>query len=484
MDLRNLTLLHSNDLHGDFFVEEEGHVLVGGVSMLSGYVNKTKSEIENSIYVIAGDMLQGSIIDNEFKGISTIDIINMLKPDVVTLGNHEIDYGLGHLMFLEKCAKFPIINANLYIKITGTRLFKSHLIYQIGGMNILFIGIITNEVIAQATDTLISSFVDIEEAALSVESICNSYKTIDIDFTIILTHIGIDDDIKLAKLLNPDLGVDLIIGGHSHTYMEKPLKVNDILIAQAGVGTNHIGRFDLIINADTNSVHDYKWELIPIDSSHCERDKELDELLDNYNEKVEGKYNRVLRRLDKVYTHPDRYMETDLGNLITDIYWQCLGVDIFIYGSGSIRGESLGEIVTLKDLREVVPYEDKLYCIWLKGSELINIIENYFRNYNTGKTREFYQFSRHVHIIFDKRTNKIEEFIYYRKPLRKEKVYSLGLQGFHFNMMEEIFEISKKDISKYKMPKVVSTCSREMLDEFFATELPIKSKIEDRIILK
>ena len=110
---KKLTLLHSNDMHGDFLAEDLDSKLVGGVSMLSGYINKVRSEEPNTLYCIAGDMFRGSIIDAEFQGISTIEIMNMLAPDVVTLGNHETDYGVAHLLFLEKCATFPIINANL-----------------------------------------------------------------------------------------------------------------------------------------------------------------------------------------------------------------------------------------------------------------------------------------------------------------------------------------------------------------------------------
>ena len=126
-DLRKLTLLHSNDMHGDFMSERIDNVLVGGVSMLSGYIDKVRKEEENVVYVIAGDMFRGSIIDSEYRGISTIEIVNMLSPDVVTLGNHEVDYGIAHLLFIEKLAKFPIINSIYYIKITS-RLFKPYLL--------------------------------------------------------------------------------------------------------------------------------------------------------------------------------------------------------------------------------------------------------------------------------------------------------------------------------------------------------------------
>ena len=114
--LKKLTLLHSNDMHGDFLAEQIDDELVGGVGLLSGYINKVRQEEKNVLYAIAGDMFCGSIIDSEFHGVSTIQIMNMLAPDIVTVGNHEVDYGVAHLLFLEKCAEFPIINANLYIK--------------------------------------------------------------------------------------------------------------------------------------------------------------------------------------------------------------------------------------------------------------------------------------------------------------------------------------------------------------------------------
>ena len=179
-NLKKLTILHSNDMHGDFLAERIDERLVGGVSLLSGYVNKVRREEKNVIYAIAGDMFRGSVIDSEYKGTSTIGIMNLMGPDVATIGNHEVDYGLAHLLFLEKCADFPIINANLHIKSNGRRMFRPFWIAHIDGMKILFIGIITEEVLAATkTDELIGSFVDIGEAAREVGNFCNAYNAID-----------------------------------------------------------------------------------------------------------------------------------------------------------------------------------------------------------------------------------------------------------------------------------------------------------------
>jgi 5'-nucleotidase len=247
MHTKKFTILHSNDMHGDFFSEDakEKGELIGGLALLSGYINKVRAQEENVLYVISGDMLQGSTIDTEYKGISTIEIMNYLAPDVVALGNHEFDYGLPHLLFLEKMANFPIVNANLYIKKYNRRLMQPFKILTKAGFQIMFTGIITEKVIdAIKQDDLIGSFITLQEASREVGKICNAYKHDDIDLTILLTHIGIESDIALAKILHPDWGVDMIIGGHSHTILEKPKKINKILIAQAGVGTDQIGQLE------------------------------------------------------------------------------------------------------------------------------------------------------------------------------------------------------------------------------------------------
>lgn len=219
-DLLKLTLLHSNDMHGDFLAEvQEGQgKLIGGLGLLSGYISQVRAEEEHVIYAIAGDMVQGSLIDAEYKGASTIELMNFLSPDVVTLGNHELDYGLPHLLFLEKVANFPIVNANLYMKKYGKRLMTPYIIMDVGGFKVMFIGIITESTMDSiALDQLIGTFISIEDAADEVGKICNAYKNHDIDLTIALTHIGFESDLELAGLLDPAWGVDLIIGGHTHT---------------------------------------------------------------------------------------------------------------------------------------------------------------------------------------------------------------------------------------------------------------------------
>lgn len=484
-DLKKLTILHSNDLHGDFLDENVNGDLVGGLSLLSGYVNKVRSEEESAIYCIAGDMFRGSVIDSEYKGVSTIEIMNMLSPDVVTIGNHETDYGIAHLLFIEKCAKFPIINANLHIKTNGARLFKPYHIMEIDGLKILFIGIITEEVLSQTkSESIIGSFIDINEASTEVGRICNTYRTEDIDLTVLLTHIGYEEDKKLAASLDPAWGVDIIVGGHSHTKIEEPAKVNDILIVQAGTGTDEIGRFDLIIDKDTNSVHSYEWQSIPINASTCEKDSSIEEIITYYKSQTDKKYSRLVSRFKRQLTHPSRYRETELGNLFADIFAKCLDIDIMLLGSGSVRNTEMGPIVLYSDLCECFPYDDSINMLKVTGAQLKQMIAYMLRDEVwEGSHSEFYQFSDALRVTYDRTSHEFVEFLYNGSEIASDRIYRIGLQYFHFKNVEDFFSVPYKEIVKNGDPKVLATSCRDVIDEYLSNNQFLDSCVCGRLTL-
>ena len=142
MSIKDLTILHSNDMHGHFTgKKDENGKLTGSLAQVSGYVNQVKAENPNTLYCVAGDVFQGSLIDSDFQGLSTANILNMLDMDLMSLGNHELDYGISHMMFVDKCLDSTIINANFKVKGKDVHLFQPYKIVEINGMKLLFIGI-------------------------------------------------------------------------------------------------------------------------------------------------------------------------------------------------------------------------------------------------------------------------------------------------------------------------------------------------------
>ena len=193
-------------------------------------------------------------------------------------------------------------------------------------------------------------------------------RTMTSTFTVLLTHIGYDSDIELARLLKPEWGVDMIIGGHSHTILEQPAKVNNVLIAQAGIGTNQIGRFDIIVDDDTTLIVEWKWKLIPIEEGIAEPDERLKEYIDTFAVEVDRKYNAIICKFTELFTHPKREIETSLGNLFADGLAETAECDVMLVGSGFIRSKELGPVVTLKDYRSCFPFEDYLTRFVISGA--------------------------------------------------------------------------------------------------------------------
>jgi 5'-nucleotidase len=472
-------------MHGDFLAESRGEEgkLIGGLALLSGYINKVRSEEENVIYIISGDMVQGSIIDSEYKGISTIEIMNYLAPDVVSLGNHEFDYGLPHLLFLEKMANFPIVNANLYIEQYNKRLMSPYIIINKASFDILFTGIITEKVMDTISmDRDVGSFITLQEACAEVGKITNAYKNDDIDLTILLTHIGFDSDKELAAMLNPEWGVDLIIGGHSHTILDKPEKVNGIYIAQAGVGTDQVGRFDVIVDDDTNSIVEYKWQLIPIDDDIADPDLKLQKYIDSFKEVVDRKYNTIICKLGEMLTHPLREEETSLGNLIADAFAQCANADVMFLGSGSVRVKELGPLVTLSNFISCFPYNDTLNRFTITGEQLKRVFSHIMRPDNRSGEGECYQVNRGVKAVYNDSLKQLQSLSINEEPVSDSGTYTICMQGYHYSNSAEYLNIAGEELARIEKPRIVSTSAQEVLEEFLRNNQNIISRVEGRLI--
>lgn len=487
MNTKRLTILHSNDMHGDFLSELDSGSgdTIGGLSLLSGYINQVRAEEKNVLYTISGDMVQGSIIDSEYKGISTIEIMNYLSPDCGSLGNHELDYGLPQLLFLDKMANFPIINANMYIKKYNKRLMAPYLIKKIDGFDILLIGIVTETIMdALRLDNQIGTFISLEDASTEVGRICDAYKNDDIDLTILLTHIGLESDKALAAMLKPEWGVDMILGGHSHSYMQQPEIVNDILIAQAAVGTNQIGRFDLLVDDDTNAIVDWKWRLVPIHSEDIRPDLELQKFIESYKTVVDAKYNTLLCRMSKMLTHPSREVETDLGNLISDIFAENGNLDVAFIGSGSIRTKELGPVVTLRDLKQLFPYDDSFSRYTVSGDQLNGIFSHIMRKENRNGEGECYQVNHGVRAVYDEVFDRLVSLDIGDNPVELDRTYQIGLQSYHAINCEENLGLNMETLSKLNPPKVLATSMQSVIDEYLREHQAIKRVVEGRLVYR
>ena len=482
--MKKLTILHSNDMHGDFFPDIQDGKSTGGISRLGGYVEKVRKEEENTLFVIAGDMFRGSIIDSDYMGLSTIDLVNLLMPDVATIGNHEVDYGIAHLLFLEKCCKFPVVCANMFVTMNNTRLFQPYINIEIGGMKILFIGILTQEVLSSTKgEKIIGTLIDVEAAAREVGVICDNYRTTDTDMTILLTHIGIENDRLLAECLDPEWGVDIIIGGHSHTFMDEPEIINGVPVVQAGNGTKQLGRFDIEYNGKKKKISSLKWQCIPVNEDTADTDPTIDEVLELYREESDYKYRRIVTRLARKLTHPTRIQETELGNLYADMMQEDSSFDIMLFGSGAIRKKELGPIVEYSQMLENTPFDDVVHMLEVTGAQFRRMVQFIMRDEAWEGHTEFYQFSKGVRIVYRKSTHTIEEFKFNGEDITADMRLKIAMQHYHYISFDEFFNVPLSEVIANKKPRIVITSVNNVVEEYFTTHQGLDAHVEGRIVI-
>ena len=481
-EIKKLTILHSNDLHGAFYPEERNGRSSGGISFLAGKLNEIRKAEKDCLYVIAGDLFKGSLIDHDFKGISTIELINLLEPDVVSIGNHEVDYGIAHLLFLEKCARFNIINANMYVTGSKKRLFDPYKIIEIDGMKVMFIGLVTPDILLSAKgEDLIFDYLRVDDALYEIRAILDAYRTTDVDLTVLVTHIGYDQDKVLAEKIDPKLGVDLIIGAHSHTLLKKPKVVNGIPIVQVGSGFDHLGRFDLAIDTEKHRLQSFEWSLIDIDEDSCRKDAMMEAVLEAYAGEVKLKSEQVLTTFKRQLSHPSRKEESELANLFADLMKEDSSFDVMMLGTGSFRSKKLGPVVDYLSFKEAYPFDNAIYMMEVNGGTLRKICHHFLReSYLSKGSSEYFAFSKGMKAVYDAKTDVLIECSYEGKALDEDDHLKLALQEFHLNNCEEFLGVSLEELSMYKEPVLVVNSDVMTYEEMLRNRFELDAKTEGR----
>ncbi|CUS83511.1 Calcineurin-like phosphoesterase [Candidatus Kryptonium thompsonii] len=262
-NLEKILILHWNDFHSQNVpmrsICSDTPCYVGGTANLLGLINKFRTEEKNVLVLNAGDDFQGTPISSLTKGRSQIELMNLINPDAMTLGNHEFDYGRDALEENLKLAKFKVICANLWDKRKGNLFTKPYTVKNLGKAKVGVIGLTTPELFKLS---LRENLKDLE--LLDIEKVTRQYinelKTKEkVDLIIALTHLGVQADSLLAVKF-PE--IKIIIGGHSHTVLKEPKIVNGVIICQAGSRGEYLGYLEAMIDVDGDSVYSYKGKLI------------------------------------------------------------------------------------------------------------------------------------------------------------------------------------------------------------------------------
>ena len=434
--MKKLTILHANDFHGQIsFKTDKDYNLVGGISLLSGYIKKARREDTRVFCAVCGDILQDNIQNACSKGINTVRLLNLIKSDALSLGNHEMEYGLAHLLMFKECISTPILCANLVVSPLDKPLFEPSRVFDLDGVKVLAIGVIPehfmNGIMADEFCRTMLSYKDTYDA---IKQEIRRHRDEKIDLTVVMSHYGIEGDRLLAENMPSDIKVDVILGGHSHIKMEREELIGGTLVVQSNYGMTHIGRLDLELDEDKGGISDYKWELVELNDSIIDFDGEADGYVDRVLfDRNSLKDDSSICELAERYEHNSRLEETDLGDLISDAFLDIYNPDFVIVQSGSIRLKYCGPIVKLETLKKLYPYDDGFVNVSLSGKEIRTAFEYLFSLKPDGSVMNgTFQYSRGFKLTVDledykKRGCRIEYIGLNGVPIDDERIYTVGM---------------------------------------------------------
>ena len=257
-----ITILHTNDVHSriePFPMDGSKLQGLGGVARRSTLIQQIRAKEKNVLLFDAGDMFQGTPYFNLFDGEVELTLMSKLKYDAGTFGNHEFDNGIAGLLKHFDKAKFPFLTANYDLSETALAgKTKEYEIFERDGIRIGVFGLGVNiEGLVDKNNYAGMRYLDpIAVANRIIPTLKSKHKC---DIVICLSHLGYsykEDKVSDLRLAAATQDIDLIIGGHTHTFLEKPTEVKNAagkitLVNQAANGGAVLGRIDFIFNPIT-----------------------------------------------------------------------------------------------------------------------------------------------------------------------------------------------------------------------------------------
>lgn len=368
--------------------ENDVHCSVDGYSMLVSLRNERLSNSDYVSTVSCGDFASGGLIGAISKGEEIIEIMNYVGYDVVTLGNHELDYGVSQMFNLTEALDAPVVCANLMNVQTNTRPYPAYHIISYGDVDVAYIGFTTT------TSGTVSSLSDDQGNLLYSFMRDNFYENaqhfIDearrdgADYVIALAHLG--DGAKTGghpnsiELISNTTGLDAVIDGHDHHVIEEQF-VNDkegnrVLLTSSGTNFQNIGQ--LTINTD-GSIHA---TLIDTTNGNVTPDSATQQFIEQLKEDVSGQGNFVIgySEVDLMIYDQDgnrivRTQETNIGDFCADALRAFTNADIAMVNGGGIRANlEQGEIL-FNDLYDVMPFGDMIATGTINAEQLLDVLE-------------------------------------------------------------------------------------------------------------
>ena len=419
----DIRILYINDFHGfaQGYRPPGTEETRGNIASLAALAEKLRME-KPSLLVASGDMIQGDNWANFFKGKSVIDLMNQMRFDAMSVGNHEFDFGADILKERIREANFPVLGAN----VRGMEPFvQPYVICEVAGVRIALIGIVPEDTHETTNPKNVAGLTFASPAATVIALVSKLRK--EADLIVVLSHIGHNADRQLAGAVSD---IDVIVGGHSHTRVDKPVLIGKTVIVQDYEHGKTLGVLDLTIS-DKKVIRTSGY-LADIKPDSMPKDKIIADKVALYQARV----NAVLQdTVGETKTDLDgvnvRRAETNLGNFIADAMKEASGADGAIINGGTIRTSAAKGVLKVSDIYSIVPFDNYIVAIRLRGKQIRDTLEHGVSAITGGGGR-FPQISG-IRFAFQpdqKVGSRVSDIFIGNAPLDPEKEYTIATSDF------------------------------------------------------
>ena len=463
-----IVILHWNDVHSHNVPwkpvrhNPEKH-FVGGYAYLDAYLDSLLIVYPKALKINAGDDFQGTPVSSVTKGSSQIAILNVVRPDVFTIGNHEFDYGWNNFAKLVPKAKFNIYGANVLDEKTGKALLERYKIYNINGKKIAILGITTDDLSGLTLSKNLEG-IKIADQIETVKKLVKEIEKQNIYLIIAVTHIGIDEDKKLAEAV-PEL--DLIVGGHSHTFLNRAVIIGNTHIVQAGCYGRYVGEFKF--SCDKTKITDFSYKLIEVLPSKMAPSADVKKVVDKYENQVAKEMDVVIGNLKRDWIKGG--VESNLGNWLTDAMKEKSKTDIAFSNSGGIRKNLAAGDIKVRDIWEIAPFGNTFVTFTVDGKQLLNMVKYMVENKRIVPESG-------LKIIIKKDENKLLEVFVNGKKIDLNKKYSIVTNNYVFDHSIKYFGLVPDNSIE------TGLVDRDVFINAVKNQKVINSKVEGRIVFE
>lgn len=448
-----LVVLHTNDHHGHpapFY--HHPAPAAGGLPARATLIHQIRKENKNVLVLDAGDLNMGRPESNLFKAKPDILGYNAIGYDAMALGNHEFDHPAQVLREQMSLARFPFLAANIRTQ-TGDLLACPYILKHFGEFKVAVLGLTTKDTkyIANPQNLQGLAFDDEIETARRFVPLLRK----EADIVIALVHMGLFQSFRRGskRLAHEVEGIDLIVDGHSHTRLEAPVYVKNrrsgrgVPIVQAWQWGLVLGRVDLGIRG--KKVTSLSFRAIPVNLKTLEKradgkkvirdegrqipgDPALLKMLQPYVDEVHASLSENIGRAEGTFSHEGvRERETALGDLIADaMLWSTihLDVDFALQNGGGIRAGLPRGPITKKTIHEMLPFDNTIVVLTMKGSDLIALFKQAGAHGRQGGA--FLQVSRGVNFIIDSQAPRRPCVHIHGRPVDPTRSYKVATNSY------------------------------------------------------